>query len=87
MWVRQMAAVLDPRFPQYRIPTGRLPDFVMYLAAFFDKRLTWTFLRENLGKIAHFDTTRAERDLGLKWTPHEKMLTDTAQSMVDGGLV
>ncbi len=81
MRVREIAHTLAAAFPEYRVPTNRLPNVLLYLAAIFDKRLTWTYLRYNLGRENYFDNRRVQRALGLKLMPARRSIVDSAHSI------
>ncbi len=85
--IKQLSAFAASSFPQYRLPHRLLPNFFMYLGAIFDKRLTFAFLRENLGRYRQFDNSKLRRDIG--WTPRDMGATvrDTCQSLIDLGCV
>ena len=87
LWIREMARTLAPSFPGHPIRTRGLPDMLVYVGALFDKRLTWSWLRRNLGRRIRFDGTRLQRELGLEYRPLEQTLLDTARSMVEHNLV
>ncbi len=39
--------------------------------------------RSAYGKMWKFDASRAERDLGVKWTPARKAIQDMAAAMLE----
>lgn len=86
LWMREMAQIIAPRFPDYPVPTWPLPDLAVYAAALFDKRLTFSFLRLQLGFVMLCDNTRSRRELGLEYRPIEETLVDTCQSFIDLGM-
>ncbi len=86
LWMREMAQVIAPRFPDYPVPTWPLPDVAVYAASFFDKRLTIGFLRKQLGWAPVIDNSRSRRELGLEYRPMEETLVDTCQSFIDLGM-
>lgn len=87
LWVQDMAKVLAAEFnPKgYRIPTGRLPYFLMWIIARFDKavRLALTFVgRKEL--VSH---AKAERELGWTMRPIRDTILDTGRTMIEQGVV
>lgn len=86
MTLVDMAAVLRRTHPDSRTPRRRMPDPLMYVVAMFDKRMTWSFLRRNLGVRRRIDNGKSRRDLGLSYRPLEETLRDTADSVVALGL-
>ena len=57
-WMREIATVLKRRFPGRRISTLQAPDLFMYAMSLFDKRLTRSFLKQNLGRRHRVDGSR-----------------------------
>jgi len=86
LWMQEMATWLARAYPQRRVPTRRLPDLALYAGSFFDKRLSRTFLRHNLGRAWAFDACLPRQTLGLRYRPLEESLRDTAESLIAMGL-
>jgi nucleoside-diphosphate-sugar epimerase len=86
LWMREMAKIIAPRFPDYPVPTWPLPDVAVYAASFFDKRLTVALLRKQLGWAPVIDNSRSRRELGLEYRSIEETLVDTCQSFIDLGM-
>lgn len=82
-----IANLLRPHFPRHRVPLRRLPNFLMYLAAPFDSRLSFAFLNNNLGARYRFDASRSRHVLGLEYRPVEESLVDCAESLLQRGLL
>jgi dihydroflavonol-4-reductase len=75
-------------FPQYKFPTWQLPNCFMYMAAVFDKRITFSFLRNNFDKHRSFSNRRMVDELGV--TPSllaGSCIADSCQSFIDIGVV
>lgn len=87
MWMREIAEVLDHAFPELEIPTRRLPNFLVYAAALFDKRLTWSYLRRTLGYELRFDNRKSRDELGVEYRDMRQSLIDTAESLLEHRLV
>lgn len=88
MWVKEMASVMRGQFPDNKkIPTRTMPNFLMYIAAMFDKRLSWAFLRRSLGQTTEIDNSKLVKQLGLELISAEQSLRDTCQSFIDRGFV
>ncbi|HEX6352254.1 NAD-dependent epimerase/dehydratase family protein [Actinophytocola sp.] len=87
MWVREMAAVLAEEFnPRgYRVPTGSLPTSLLRVAALFDKtaRLALDFV----GRREAVSADKARGELGWTMRPVRDTLIDTANSLIELGLV
>ena len=86
LWLQQMGQLLAPEFPDHPVPTGKLPNFVMYAAGLFDKRISWGFLRRTLGREVTFDGERVTRELGVEYRPVEQTLIDTCRSIIELGM-
>jgi dihydroflavonol-4-reductase len=85
VWLREMAAILRAAFPGHKVPRLPMPDVAMYVLAGFDKRLTWNFLRKNLGVAHRIDNRRSIERLGVKYRSIADSICDTARSLIDGG--
>lgn len=85
--MRDIALILDEHFrPQgFRIPTGRLPNIAMRLAALFDK--TARLALNDLGVRQDVDTTRIRTV--LHWRPRglEEMVVAMGDSFLEHGVV
>jgi dihydroflavonol-4-reductase len=68
-----------------KVPTRKLPDFVVRLFALFDPVVRQ--VTGELGKIRDGDSTHACEVLGWKMRPAEESIVDTARSLIDLGLV
>lgn len=85
MGLRAMAASLREAFPSAKVPKLPLPDFLMYATAIFEPRLTFAFLRRNLGAAPVFDNARARDDLDMTFRSANESVIDTGRSIVEGG--
>ena len=81
----EIAARLSEAFPTRRIPRRAIPNALVYAWALFDKRLTWAYLRKNLGRRIRLDGRLARQNLGVQFRPIAETLIDTAQSMIEHG--
>ncbi len=81
--VEELAAILSKG--GYRVPTRRLPDWMVRLTAVFDKKVA--LIVGDLGKRWDFDSTRARTLLG--WEPRslESTVLDAVASFKQHGLV
>ena len=87
LWVQEMAKVLATEFnPRgYRVPTGRLPYWLMWIIARFDKavRLALGYV----GRKERVSSAKARRELGWTMRPIEETIVDTGRTMVEHGVV
>jgi len=85
-WFGEIADILDEHLRErgYRIPTRRLPGFVLRVAALFDK--TTRLVVPEIGLRMDVSNERAKRVLG--WQPRSlrTMVTDMADSMIEFGV-
>jgi dihydroflavonol-4-reductase len=85
-WLGDMARMLADEYnPRgYRVPTGTLPRWAMWLAGRFDPtiRLALPFV----GRTQRVTAARARDELGWTQRPLRDTVVDTAQSMIDLGL-
>ncbi|WP_432826218.1 SDR family oxidoreductase [Dactylosporangium sp. CA-092794] len=87
VWAREMASVLAERYRPsgYRIGTGPMPYALMWLISRVDPsvRLALTFW----DRLMLVSADKAETELGWTMRPVEESVTDTAESMIQHGLV
>jgi nucleoside-diphosphate-sugar epimerase len=83
--LRDMARVLREVAPSAKVPRLPLPDALMYATALFEPRLTFGFLKKNLGRAPRFDNSRIRRGLGVEFRPVPETVADTARSILAGG--
>lgn len=82
-----IAAILRRRLGNEakRVPTLRLPDLVVRVAALFDPVMRQ--VTGELSKPKQMDASHALNTLGWKTRPIEDSVVDTAQSLIDLGIV
>jgi dihydroflavonol-4-reductase len=87
MKIAAIAAVLRSRLgPEaHRVPTRRVPDFVVRIAALFDPMLK--FAANELGSVRNMDASHAKAVLGWVARPAEESIVDAARSLIDLGMV
>ncbi len=85
--LREIAMILKRHLEPkgYRIPTRRIPDFVLKFVALFDKTAALTV--PELGKRQDVSSDRARNLLGFEPRSVERMVTDMADSMISCGVV
>jgi dihydroflavonol-4-reductase len=86
-WMSELATLLRARLGDAasRVPTRKVPDFVLRLAAVFDKDLG--AVTPNLGKRHDYSSAKAQSVLGWRPRPTEETVLDTAQSLIATGAV
>ncbi|HEY0450428.1 aldehyde reductase [Actinophytocola sp.] len=86
VWFPEMAAILAEEFnPRgHRVPTGRLPYWLMWTLARFDR--TMRIGLEFANRPENVTAEKAVRDLGWRQRPVRDSLVDTAESLLAHGL-
>jgi nucleoside-diphosphate-sugar epimerase len=81
----QLGQMLKPAFPNRRIPTRTLPDWLVRLVGLFDRDVGDNLTE--LGKPKRFNTHRAPTRLGRPLIGAEEAAIATGKSLVEHGLV
>ena len=84
-YLHEVAETLRLAFPDYRIPKIKVPDWLLHLAAIFDPELSQVKFEINAERRT--DNQKARNLLGWHPIPLERSILDTAQSMIDHGIV
>ena len=86
-WMADLAALLKARLGEagVRVPTRKVPDFVIRLAGLFDRDLG--SVTESLGFRHDFTSAKAQNLLGWRPRPTEETVLDCARSLIEAGLV
>jgi nucleoside-diphosphate-sugar epimerase len=86
-WMADMAALLKARLgaEAAKVPTRKVPDFVLRIAGLFDKDLG--SVSGSLGQKHDFSSAKAQDMLGWRPRPMEDTVLDCAKSLVANGLV
>jgi len=87
MKIVAIAEVLRSRLGReaHRVPTRRVPDIVVRIAALFDPMLK--FAANELGSVRNMDASHAKAVLGWVARPTEESIVDAARSLIDLGIV
>jgi hypothetical protein len=82
-----IAALLRARLGEHaaRVPTRKIPDFVLRLAGIFDKELA--SVTPSLGRRQDYANAKAKNFLGWRPRSMEETVIDCAKSLIDFGLV
>jgi nucleoside-diphosphate-sugar epimerase len=86
-WMADVADLLRAKMGAQgaKVPTMRVPDFVLRVAAIFDKELTAVI--PGLGKRHDFSSEKAQRMLGWTHRSLEDAVLDCARSLIAEGIV
>jgi len=87
LWMRELADTLRAAWPQRKVPTRAIPDWLMYAFALFDKRLNWGFLKRNLNVVRKIDNHKSRELLGLEYRSLKDTSADTRKSFEALGLL
>lgn len=85
LWFREMAQTLKTRFPDRKIVTRQAPDFLMRLLGKFDPAIRQ--IVPFLGKRFDISNSRATKLLRMDFITAEQSLIETAEFLVDNGMV
>jgi len=87
VWMHDIAVILNHHFADrgYKIPTRRLPTFLVRIVGRFDP--TIRLVVDRLGVAIQLDNSRIRTD--LDWQPHttEEMVVGMAESIIELDLV
>jgi nucleoside-diphosphate-sugar epimerase len=86
-WMSEMADILRARLGDRasRVPTRKVPDFVLRLVSLFDRDLT--AVTPSLGKKHSYSSAKAQTMLGWKPRSLDDTIVDCANSLIAKGLV
>lgn len=65
--------------------SGPIGSALMKLASYSQGQGTGSYLRTHLGRVPRYDTSKAERDLGMRWRTAAQSLRDTMADLVRWG--
>ncbi|MFC9896781.1 SDR family oxidoreductase [Nocardia sp. NPDC127579] len=87
LWMRDLGRTLATEFDArgYRVPTRVLPDLLVRTIALFDKTIRLTV--PTLGIQERLSSEKARRELGWTMRPVRDSILDTAESLIQHGLV
>lgn len=87
LWLSDVAAILKSRLGDRakRVPTIRLPDFLVRLSGLFDPEIKMVL--PELGRERICDSSHARAVLGWKPRAPAESIVDTARSLIEHGLV
>jgi nucleoside-diphosphate-sugar epimerase len=87
LWMHDMALILDRHFRSrgFRIPTNKIPDFMVRLVGLFDP--TARDVVKSLGSTRQVNTERIRQVLGWDTFPLETTIVEMAESLIELGIV
>eukprot|EP00164_Ancoracysta_twista_P003599 GFYU01004819.1.p1 GENE.GFYU01004819.1~~GFYU01004819.1.p1 ORF type:complete len:372 (+),score=97.63 GFYU01004819.1:71-1186(+) len=86
-WLADVSNVINGEFSQYgyNAPTKVLPWFVMKALSWFDPTIDRVLPQWD--RLAHYDCSKSERDLGINYHPPADAIVTCCHSMIDRGYV
>jgi nucleoside-diphosphate-sugar epimerase len=84
-WMSDIGKMLRPAFPDRRVPTGTLPDWLVHVAALFDRDVREN--RHEMGMMKRIDGRRGQTRLGRPLIPTTQSTIATGKSLIAHGLV
>lgn len=81
-----LANAIRTKYLQYPLPKGFVPKWLFWLIAPM-AGFTRKYVKLNVGIDIKFDNSYIRKDLGLKFLPFEKTITDHFQQLVNDGII
>lgn len=87
IWIREMSAILrnDLGEKARKVPHRQLPDFVVRVAALFDRSLA--SIVPELGRQMRIDASRTRAELGIEFRSTEEAVRSMGESLIRLGVV
>ena len=87
LWMSDVAEVLKQRLPEAsgKVPSRKAPDFLIKVMSIFDSSIKSVV--GDLGQRSDFSSEKARTTLGWQPRPVEDAIAETAQSLIDQGVV
>ena len=84
-WMHELAEMIDRLHPELKVPTRKIPGFLLYPVALFDKRISFAYLRRNLNRVDQYSNQKAREELGIEFRDPEESVAVTCRSIIDHG--
>ena len=85
MWMPEVNAVLRKQIPDRKWPRVVLPKSLSYVMSIFHPQINMGWVKRNIGTSCEYDSSPANEELGLEWTPVESSIVDGARSAIEAG--
>lgn len=85
MWMPEVNAVLRKQIPDRKWPRVVLPKSLSYVMSIFHPQISVGWVKRNIGTSCEYDSSPANEELGLEWTPVESSIVDGARSAIEAG--
>lgn len=84
----KVASVLRKEFgDKYKIPTRKLPNFLIYIFGPLFNGLSWNFLKKNLNIPIKFNNQKIKNSLGMSFRPFSETIVDHAKQLIEDKLI
>ncbi len=87
MWWKEVAMTIKKGNPSMKIPTKQIPYLLSLIVSIFHPRVSLSWARMHLGKRLYWDSSPAERDLGMEWRSPEESLLDTIPPILENSWI
>lgn len=75
---------VDPSLPWASLI---MPNWMMYAACLFDSRLSWGYVRDNVGRRYRMQSAPSSRLLGVQYRPLKQSFGDTLKALKENGML
>jgi nucleoside-diphosphate-sugar epimerase len=85
--MRDMAKLLKPQYPDLNLPSFELPYSLALIAALFHPKISVSWARSHLKKKIYWDSSPAQKDLGMDWISPADSILAAAEIVVENDWV
>mgnify|MGYP001358595508 FL=1 len=85
MWWKEIARAIKIENPTLRVPTRQIPYSLSLIVSMFHPRVSLSWARMHLGKRLFWDSSAAQRDLGMSWRKPRDSVLDTIPPILENG--
>ena len=85
MWWKEIARAIKAENPTLRVPTRQIPYSLSLIVSMFHPRVSLSWARMHLGKRLFWDSSPAQRDLGMSWRKPRDSVLDTIPPILENG--
>ena len=85
MWWKEIARAIKIENPTLRVPTRQIPYSLSLIVSMFHPRVSLSWARMHLGKRLFWDSSPAQRDLGMSWRKPRDSVLDTIPPILENG--
>ncbi len=87
MSLLELCSKLRQLYPERSFASIIMPDPILYLASFWDSRISWGWFRDNLGVRHYVENTRSRQLLAITYRNDTDTLRDAMDSLAAFGLL